>query len=125
VFRTRPIVLIVEDDPVIAMTYEDAAIDAGASVGGPFLSCESAEEWLNIHSPDVAIIDVKLQDGCSAQLAKKLCDREIPFVVVSGYSADSVGIDPIFKSALWLEKPFVSEVLESALHTMLESEPSA
>ena len=34
-FRTRPIVLIVEDDPVIAMTYEDAAIDAGASVGGP------------------------------------------------------------------------------------------
>jgi hypothetical protein len=33
-FRTRPIVLIVDDDPVIAMTNEDAAIDAGASVGG-------------------------------------------------------------------------------------------
>jgi hypothetical protein len=60
---------------------EDAAIDAGASVGGPFLSCESAEEWLNLHSPDVAIIDVRLQDGSSAQLAKKLCGREIPFVV--------------------------------------------
>jgi len=60
-FRTRPIVLIVEDDPVIAMTYEDAAIDAGASVGGPFLSCESAEKWLSVHHPDLAIIDIALQ----------------------------------------------------------------
>ena len=123
-FRTRPIVLIVEDDPVIAMTYEDAAIEAGASVGGPFLSCESAEKWLSVHHPDLAIIDIALTNGSSVKLAKELCGRGIPFVVVSGYSADSVGIDPIFKSALWLEKPFASKMLESALHTMLESKPS-
>ena len=71
-FRARPIVLIVEDDPVIAMTYEDAAIDAGASVGGPFLSCESAEKWLSVHHPDLAIIDIALSNGSSVKLAKKL-----------------------------------------------------
>ena len=53
------------------------------SVGGPFPSCEAAEDWLSTHSPDVAIPDTTLQDGNSAQLAKKPCGREIPFVVVS------------------------------------------
>ena len=122
-FRTRPIVLIVEDDLLVATSY-DTVTDTGALVGGPFPSCESAEEWLRVHSPDVAIIDMTLRDGNSTQLAKRLCGREIPFVVVSGYPADSVGIDEIFKSARWLKKPFASNELRSALRTMLESEPS-
>jgi DNA-binding NarL/FixJ family response regulator len=123
-FRTRPIVLIAEDEANVAMPCADVVIDTGASVAGPFSSCEAAVEWLSINSPDVAIIDVTLQDGNSAQLAKKLCGREIPFVVVSGSSADSVGIDEIFKSGPRLEKPLASEVLESALRTMLAPEPN-
>ena len=59
----RPIVLIVEDEPFITMLYEEIVTDAGLSVGGSFASCKSAEEWLSIHSPDVAIIDIKLEDG--------------------------------------------------------------
>ena len=49
---------------------------------------KSAEEWLSVHNPDVAILDIMLQDGNSAELAKKLCGRGIPFLVVSGYSAN-------------------------------------
>jgi len=123
-FHIRPIVLIVEDEAFVARSYADTIIHTGASVGGPFPSCEAAEDWLGTHSPDVAILDITLQDGNSAQLAKKLCGREIPFVVVSGCSADSVGIDQIFKSAPWLEKPFASKALESALRTMMASEPN-
>jgi hypothetical protein len=66
--------------PFRTMFYEDTVIDAGASVGGSFHSRESAEEWLSIHSPDAAIIDVKLQHGNSAELAKKLCGQEIPLL---------------------------------------------
>lgn len=120
-FRTRPTVLIAEDDPLIAMSYVDIVIDAGLSVGGSFASCQSAKQWLSVHSPDVAILDVKLQDGNSAELAKKLCGREIPFVVVSGYSAESEGIDDIFKSATWLQKPLTSTALQSALRTLIAS----
>ena len=121
-FRIRPIVLIVEDEAFVARSYADTVINTGASVGGPFPSCEAAEDWLGSHSPDVAILDIT--HGNSAQLAKKLCGREIPFVVVSGCSADSVGIDQIFKSAPWLEKPFASKALKSALRTMMASEPN-
>ena len=69
--------LIAEDNPLIAVSYEDIVTDAGLSVGGSFLSSESAKEWLNVHNPDLAIIDIMLQDGNSAELAKKLCGREV------------------------------------------------
>ena len=71
VFRARPTVMIAEDNPLIVESYEDVVTDAGLSVGGSFFSCKSAEEWLSVHNPDVAILDVTLQDGSSAQLAKK------------------------------------------------------
>jgi DNA-binding NtrC family response regulator len=121
VTRPRPTVLIAEDNPLIVESYEDVVTDAGLSVGGSFVSCQSAEEWLNVHNPDVAILDVALQDGNSAQLAKKLCGREIPFLVVSGYSVDSEEIDEIFKSAPWLEKPVTATALESALRSLIAS----
>jgi DNA-binding response OmpR family regulator len=79
-FRPRPTVLIAEDNPVIALSYEEIVIDPGLSVGGSFLSCKSAEECLDVHNPDVAILDVTLQDGNSAQLAKKLCGTESRFL---------------------------------------------
>ena len=122
-FRARPTVLIAEDKPLIAVSYEDIVTDAGLSVEGAFLSCESAEKWLSVHNPDVAILAVTLQDGNCAELAKKLCGREIPFLVVSGHSAESEGIDEIFKSAPWLEKSVTSAALEAALHSLIVSQP--
>jgi len=118
-----PTVLIAEDNPLIAVSYEDIVTDAGLSVGGSFLSCESAKEWLNVHNPDLAIIDIMLQDGNSAELAKKLCGRKIPFLVVTGYSVASEDIDDVFKSAPWLEKPVSSVALEFALLSLIASEP--
>jgi len=121
VFRARPTVMIAEDNPLIVESYEGVVTDAGLSVGGSFFSSKSAEEWLSVHNPDVAILDVTLQDGSSAQLAKKLCGREIPFLVVSGCSAESEDIDEIFKSAPWLEKPVTTTALESALRSLIAS----
>jgi DNA-binding response OmpR family regulator len=121
-FRSSHTVLIAEDNPLIAASYENILTDAGLSVGGSFLSCESAEEWLNDHNPDLAIIDIMLQDGNCAGLAKKLCGREIPFLVVTGCSVESEDIDNVFKSAPWLEKPISSAALEFALRSLIASE---
>jgi len=120
VFRTRPIVLIVD-----SMPYEEIVIDAGLSVGESFASCESAEEWLSVHHPDFAIIDIPLQDGNSAELAEKLCGRKFPFLVVSGYPAESDGIDEIFKPAPWVVKPVPAASLQSALHSLIASESNS
>jgi two-component system, response regulator PdtaR len=117
----RPVVLIVEDERLVSMTYEDIVTDAGLTVGGSFVSCKSADEWLSIHSPDVVIIDIKLQDGSSAELAKKLCGRKVPFLVVSGYPAGSDGIDEVFKSAPWVAKPATPDLLQAALRGILDA----
>ena len=122
VFRARPTVMIAEDNPLVVEFYEDVVTDAGLSVGGSFFSSKSAEEWLSVHNPDVAILDVTLQDGSSVELAKKLCGRKIPFLVVSGYPAESDGIDEIFKSAPWVVKPVTPASLQSALQSLIASE---
>ena len=113
-----PIVLIIEDDPLVSMLYEDIVIDTGLSVGGCFDSCKSAEEWLSVNDADAAIIDIKLRDGYSAKIAKKLCGRKIPFLVVSGYSANN-GTDEVFQSAPSVAKPLTPDTLQLALRSVL------
>jgi CheY-like chemotaxis protein len=117
--RATPIILIVERDDVSAASHESIVLDAGFSVGASWSNCASAEKWLSAHSPDAAILDVKLQDKSCIELANKLSAREIPFLAVSGYSADTPGVNRIFRSAPWLEKPVTSAGLHLALRSIL------
>ena len=80
---------------------------------------QSAGKWLSAHNPDAAILDVKLQDKSCVELAKKLTVREIPFLAMSDYSADTPGINRIFGSAPWLAKPVTSAGLQLALRSLL------
>jgi hypothetical protein len=66
-------------------------LDAGYSVGASWSNYISAGKWLSAHSPDAAILDVKLQDRFCIALVKKLTAREIPFLAVSGCSAIRLG----------------------------------
>jgi CheY-like chemotaxis protein len=117
--RAVPHILIVERDDVIAASHENMVLDAGYSVGASWSNYISAEKWLSAHSPDAAILDVKLQDRFCIALVKKLTAREIPFLAVSGCSADTPGVDRIFRSAPWLEKPVTSAGLQLALRSIL------
>ena len=118
-FCATPLVLIAENDPLVTACYEDIITDASASVCGSFRSCAEAEEWLSDHYPDAAIVGITLQDGSSVPLAKALCGRNIPFLVASRFSANSEGIDLIFKSVKWLKKPFTPFELQAALRALL------
>jgi hypothetical protein len=117
--RARPITLIVESDRFAAKSVEGTVAAAGFSVGASFPDCLSAEKWLNTHSPDAAIIEVKLQDKACVKLAKKLAVREIPFLALSGHAVGSPGVDRIFSPVLWLEKPVTSAGLQMALRSIL------
>jgi DNA-binding response OmpR family regulator len=58
-----PLVLIVEDETMIAMMVEDELVDAGYAVAGPFATCRSALAWLSTNTPNLAVLDTQLQDG--------------------------------------------------------------
>jgi AmiR/NasT family two-component response regulator len=50
-------VLVAEDVGIISIALEDALIDAGYGVAGPFGTCAKATEWLNTNQPDLGLLD--------------------------------------------------------------------
>jgi DNA-binding response OmpR family regulator len=96
--------LIVEDQVLIAMSLEAYLEDVGYELAGPFRSNADALAWLGTNTPDLAILDYKLNDGLCVDLARILRERGIPFVIYSG-ARQSAELPPEFEGAPWIEKP--------------------
>ena len=77
-------VLIVEDDPVIAVDYHFQLKDAGARAEGFKATNREALSYLGSHEVDAAIVDFLLCDGTGVSIIDGLKTRGIPFIVVSG-----------------------------------------
>jgi CheY-like chemotaxis protein len=78
-------VLILEDDPLLALDLEDFLIDLGAKVVGPASSVEQA--LLHIETGlDLAVIDLNLRGTYSFPVIERLRAKGVPFVVCSGYA---------------------------------------
>jgi DNA-binding response OmpR family regulator len=107
-----PLVLVVEDEIVIALMVEDWLKDAGYRVAGPFVTCSAASSWLRAQTPDLAVLDTRLQDGSCQDLARELRDRGVPFVVYSGAIDDHL---PELAGAAWVSKPSSGQDLLDAL----------
>ena len=79
-------ILIVEDESIIAMEMAEAVGAAGGTVLGPVASVEAAMELVNGEERiDAAILDVRLQDGISIEVAQALKRDGIPLIFVTGY----------------------------------------
>ena len=96
-----PLVLLVEDEALIALALADDLETAGYQVAGPFHRSSDTLSWLEHQTPDVAIIDVHLRDGSSIELARVLRERGVPFVVFSG-ERRSGQFDDAFGASRWL-----------------------
>lgn len=80
-------VLIAEDELLIAMDVMDELGAAGFVTIGPFARTAQALDYCRAHTPDCAVLDVRLQDGESFPLADLLAERKVPFVFHSGHAA--------------------------------------
>ena len=105
-----PLVLLVEDEALIALGLKDDLETAGYGVAGPFHRSSDTLDWLQQHTPDVAIIDIHLRDGSSIDLARVLRHRNVPFIVFSGDKRDG-RVSDAFEGARWLSKPVSSHHL--------------
>ena len=77
-------VLIVEDEPLEAIDYQDILRDAGAEVLGPYVSAQSIAKGA-VERCHVAILDYASRDGTSLQIQQQLERLGIPFIVVTAY----------------------------------------
>jgi DNA-binding response OmpR family regulator len=110
-------VLIVEDDPMAAMDMEAIARGAGYEVQGPVNSIEAALQLIATAQPGTAVLDIALGAESCVPVAEELQRRRVPFVFVSGYSADVLP-QPL-RSRPFLRKPFAPEALRRILASLL------
>ncbi len=116
--NSRPLVLVLEDEALIALNVQDDLQDAGYEVAGPFSTCSATLEWLQTTTPDMAILDVTLKDGPCREIALELSHREVPFLIYSGYQEDRQLLSE-FDHITWIEKPVPAAALVQACQKLL------
>ena len=112
-------ILVIEDEPLISENLADEMTDEGAKVIGPVATVEAALDVIaSMDSLDGAILDIKLMEKMSFQVADVLAARRVPFVFWTGYPCDAV-IPAHHAKVTCLEKPGklhdVSRVLKEIL----------
>jgi CheY-like chemotaxis protein len=107
-------ILIVEDEPLIAMMLEDFLDSLGHRILATVDSASEALALVDEGGFDVAILDVHLKDGEKAWgVADRLAERGLPFVLATGGH-----IDPPpsrHAAAPVLSKPYTIDAIEPAL----------
>ena len=81
-------VLVVEDDPIIALDLAKQLTDAGYVVVGPASSAARALHLIRADVCDAAVLDVNLRRETSESIAIGLARLSLPFVTLSGYTSD-------------------------------------
>lgn len=77
-------ILIIEDDPFIAMDLQDTFESAGYDVLGPAACVDSGLTIVREIKPDVAMLDYNLGRETSIPIAHKLDEADVPYVFLSG-----------------------------------------
>lgn len=111
-------VLVVEDEPLIAMVVEDSIEMLGYEVVGPFAQRDEALAKAAAGGFDCAILDVNICGGNSYEVADLLLSRGCPFVLATGYSDWSIPCHLVGEKRL--TKPYSSSQLEDQLRLMHE-----
>lgn len=105
-------VLVVEDEALIAMLFEDILEDTACRIVGPAMNVRQALELARTEEIDVAVLDVNLNGESSFPVAALLAERGVPLVFSSGYG--SQGLPAEWQDRPTLPKPFTSdEVLDT------------
>ena len=78
-------ILVVEDEPLLAMACADLLADSGCTVAGPVSSVKQGMQLIEQEAIDGAILDINLRGEMVFPLADALAERAIPFVYVTGY----------------------------------------
>ena len=106
-------VLIIEDEPIVAMLAEDMLDSIGCIVAGVAATAAQARVAIETVGFDVAMLDINLDGEDGLAIAAILQARGIPFVIASGYAAQGLALG--HADAPVLAKPYAIAALEAAI----------
>jgi CheY-like chemotaxis protein len=107
-------VLVVEDDPIIALDFEDTLLRFGVKTVRTAGSVARALQFIDERAPDFVLLDIGLVREKSFAVAERLDTLGIPFAFVTGYSTD-VALPAALTNKPRLPKPCPSDALEAVL----------
>ncbi len=110
-------VLIVEDETLISMLFEDILAELDCQVVGPALNLKQAIELARTAEMDAAVLDVNLGGEPIFPVAEILAQRGVPLVFSSGYGA--TGLPVRWQSQPTLPKPFTSDEVAAVLQRLV------
>lgn len=107
-------ILIVEDEPLIAMMLEDFLDSLGHQVVGTADTVKDALTRIDKGGFDVAIVDVHLKGGERGwPVADRLVTAGVPFILATGGSVDAT--PSVHSGVPVLTKPYTIDAIEPAL----------
>ena len=110
-------VLLVEDEPLLAMLLEESLSDLGHEPVGAVATVKQAMALLDEESVDCALLDFSLGGTeNSVAIAKRLRLIDIPFCYLSGHSTLDSGLGA--PDAPMMTKPVAMRDIERALDQM-------
>ena len=107
-------VLIVEDDVIIALDFEETILGFGVKTIRTAGNVSRALEMIADRAPDFALLDVGLVREKSFAVAERLDELQIPFAFVTGYGAD-VRLPAVFARTPRLPKPCAAHALAAVV----------
>jgi DNA-binding NarL/FixJ family response regulator len=115
-------VLVVEDEPLVALDIAAVLKDAGCTVIGPAGDLAAATKLIEENAFDVALLDANLNGQGVGELAQALGKSGVSFGFLTGYSREGLPID--FKQAPMVQKPFLPGQLLDLVGRLGPSDPS-
>ena len=109
-------ILVVEDEFISGLMLCNEIGSVGGTAIGPVNSVVEALKEIEAQTIDLAILDAKLVDGSGADLAARLAERQIPYVVVSGY--EKANLPVVLRAAPFVSKPISMSLLLEAIETV-------
>jgi CheY-like chemotaxis protein len=107
-------VLVVEDDAIIAMDFEDTILGFGVKTVRTAGTVRRALQLIEERVPDFVLLDIGLVREKSFAVAERLDALGIPFAFVTGYGAD-VALPAELAQKPRLPKPCTASALEAVL----------
>jgi two-component system, response regulator PdtaR len=111
---TRPKILVVEDESLLAAELEHHLEQAGFTVVGIASSAEEALEFATSEKPDLAVMDIRLagtRDGIEAAIDLR-SQLGIPSIFASAHADEATRKRSEAAQPLgWLHKPFSGSAL--------------
>jgi CheY-like chemotaxis protein len=105
-------VMVLEDEPIVAMMLEDMLVELGCDVIGPAYSLNEGLSLAARGGFDAAVLDINLNGQRSDAVALALDARGTPYTFATGYGAAGL---PECGSRRVIQKPYTLDQLAAAL----------